>query len=124
MKLISIIRDGSGEIHALGSRAPDLLRRRVSSATGSAELLHVQLPLHGVSTERLCARLEEDIRARLRGPSVEPAGSPKVAAAVRRAVFRLTIVEPTIARVTTRIRRAALRVGMALGLRSKSTHTV
>lgn len=56
MKIIALIEDGHGRLHLLASRAPDLLRREISLATGRAHLVWCGLAPDGVGAQQLVDR--------------------------------------------------------------------
>ena len=122
MKLIAIILDGNGQIIVAGSRAPDLLRREIAKANGGAELLHCQMPVKGVAMKTLLARLEQELKG-APGLNMLPSlpATPALIKAVRRAVFRVIVVEPAILKAKNDITRFTRRTVFTCWFGKRST---
>ncbi len=56
MKIVALIEGGHGHLHLLASRSPDLVRRELSSRTGTAALLWCAVPPEGVGANTVIAQ--------------------------------------------------------------------
>lgn len=106
MKMLCVVRDGKGALHVVSTRAPDLIRREISSSTGSAHLLFAGVMPHGISADTVVAHLAT------RFPSLPGERSFLIAARpmqVAVAVGRLAFVKPWLARLRAKARRSFRR---------------
>jgi hypothetical protein len=68
MKMLGLLTDGDGRLHVVVTRAPDQLRRALSSETGCARLHYVAIPPGGAAP--LAAALERQLGERRLAPGV------------------------------------------------------
>lgn len=67
MQLFCVISTGEGQLLAASSRAPDLLRRELSAATGAATLVWCSVPPPGLKAASLVKGFEADLASKLEG---------------------------------------------------------
>jgi hypothetical protein len=74
MKIVALIKDGHGRLHLVASRAPDLVRRELSTQTGTAELVWCAVPPQGTGANDIVARALARLGVNSDGPIDLPAG--------------------------------------------------
>ncbi|WP_404401320.1 hypothetical protein [Pelagibacterium halotolerans] len=105
MKILSLIKDGHGRLHAEHCASPDLKRRAIAAETGSAVLIWCGLAAPGQRSAEVISELRAILDASPQGAEGLAAGARLV---IRRAYW-LTVMRPRLFAAMSRVRRLLRR---------------